>query len=264
MSSSPIALAIFDIDGVVRDVGQSYRRAIADTVEFFTQGEYRPTPVDIDGLKSEGIWNNDWRASQELIRRFSDETSASPDDDAPDYDAIVDYFQGRYRGQGQDPTQWDGYITKEPLLMSAAYLSALSESGMPYGFFSGATRGSAEYILKLRLGLQAPVLVAMEDAPSKPDPRGLYQTIQLLEQSAPAQLPVLYVGDTVADMATIQAARQDFPERHWLGIGVLPPHVQGDAAYQARYEEQLHQAGAAMVVTQVEQLTRQAILPLLS
>ena len=37
------AIVVFDIDGVVRDVGGSYRRAICDTVEKFTEGLYRPT-----------------------------------------------------------------------------------------------------------------------------------------------------------------------------------------------------------------------------
>jgi HAD superfamily phosphatase len=41
------AMVIFDIDGVIRDVGNSYRRALADTVEHFTQGEYRPSQADI-------------------------------------------------------------------------------------------------------------------------------------------------------------------------------------------------------------------------
>ena len=62
------AIVVFDIDGVIRDVGGSYRRAIADTVEQFTSS-YRPSITDIDDLKSEGIWNNDWDASLELIRR---------------------------------------------------------------------------------------------------------------------------------------------------------------------------------------------------
>jgi HAD superfamily phosphatase len=68
-SLSNVAL-VFDIDGVIRDVAGSYRRALADTVEHFTAGNYRPTPEDIDLLKSEGIWNNDWEASQELIQRY--------------------------------------------------------------------------------------------------------------------------------------------------------------------------------------------------
>src|ERR671932_1174589 len=64
------AIVVFDIDGVVRDVAGSYRRAIADTVEHFTDGVYRPSGLEIDQLKSEGIWNNDWEASRELVYRY--------------------------------------------------------------------------------------------------------------------------------------------------------------------------------------------------
>ncbi|MEO0867885.1 MAG: TIGR01548 family HAD-type hydrolase [Cyanobacteria bacterium J06642_11] len=249
---TPIALAIFDIDGVVRDVSGSYRRAIADTVEHFTQGDYRPTPTDLDRLKSEGIWNNDWKASQELVKRHSQSTGNLY---GTDYDAIVDYFQGRYRGIGDDPNQWTGYITQEPVLMSAQYLTTLEQGGVPTAFFSGATHGSANYILQQRIGLNDPILVAMEDAPSKPDPAGLYMTVERLESSVPPGLPVFYAGDTVADMATVEAAQADFPGRLWLGVGVLPPHVQADNNYQAKYAETLKKAGATLVISHVEQLT---------
>ncbi|MBT9314991.1 TIGR01548 family HAD-type hydrolase [Leptothoe spongobia] len=258
--SMPIALAIFDIDGVVRDVSGSYRRAIADTVEHFTQGHYRPTPTDIDQLKSEGIWNNDWKASQELIHRHgqvSDRTYNT------DYKAIITYFQERYRGTGDDPKQWTGYITQEPVLMSAQYLAKLAHEGIPSAFFSGATRGSANYILQQRIGLSDPILIAMADAPSKPDPTGLYMTIKQLEATVPSGLPVLYAGDTVADMATIKAAQTHCPERLWLGVGVLPPHVQADVIYRDRYSKTLQEAGADLVLNHVEQLTPEKIQALI-
>ncbi|NEQ54783.1 MAG: TIGR01548 family HAD-type hydrolase [Leptolyngbya sp. SIO3F4] len=258
--STPIALAIFDIDGVVRDVSGSYRRAIADTVEHFTQGNYRPTPTDIDQLKSEGIWNNDWQASQELVNRHS---KASGNTFNTDYDAIVTYFQERYRGTGEDPSQWTGYITQEPVLMSAHYLASLAQAGIPSAFFSGATRGSANYILQQRIGLTNPILIAMNDAPSKPDPTGLYMTIQQLETTVTPGLPVLYVGDTVADMATVQAAQAQFPKRLWLSIGVLPPHVQTDQTYQERYSKTLQDTGADLVISHIEQLTSKKIQELI-
>lgn len=258
--SHSIAFAIFDIDGVVRDVSGSYRRAIADTVEHFTQGHYRPTPTDIDQLKSEGIWNNDWKASQELIQRHG---QSSGNTHTTDYDTIVTYFQERYRGIGDDPDQWTGYITQEPVLMKAQYLDKLTKAGIPTAFFSGATRGSANYILKQRMGLTNPILIAMADAPSKPDPTGLYMTIEQMEATGSSGLPVLYVGDTVADMATIKAAQTEFPKRLWLGVGVLPPHVQTDPAYQARYSETLENAGADLVIPHVEQLTAEKIQTLI-
>ncbi|NCU77304.1 MAG: TIGR01548 family HAD-type hydrolase, partial [Synechococcaceae bacterium WB7_1C_051] len=61
------ALLLFDIDGVIRDVGGSYRKALAETVHHYSG--WRPEPHCIDALKSEGAWNNDWDASLELLRR---------------------------------------------------------------------------------------------------------------------------------------------------------------------------------------------------
>ncbi|MEN8445566.1 MAG: TIGR01548 family HAD-type hydrolase, partial [Cyanobacteria bacterium J06555_13] len=166
---TPIAIAVFDIDGVVRDVGGSYRRAISDTVEHYTEGRYRPTVEDIDQLKSEGIWNNDWKASEVMIHRYCE--SQQRPKPAATYEEIIDFFQKRYRGPDtEDPDQWTGYISSEPLLLDHAYLQALATSGVPYAFFSGATQGSANFVLQRRIGLSSPILVAMEDAPSKPDP----------------------------------------------------------------------------------------------
>ncbi len=256
------AIVVFDIDGVVRDVSGSYRRTIMDTVEHFTNGAARPSSEDIDALKSEGIWNNDWEASQELIRRYFQTQGQSQ---LPcSYEEIVAFFQGRYRGP--DPQHWTGYICDEPLLMSAAYTQQLTQAGIDWGFFSGATRASANYVLQKRLGLPSPLLIAMEDAPGKPDPTGLFQAVQHLESQTLENepTPVLYVGDTVADMQTIAKARHLQPDRLWIAVGVLPPHVQSTLARSEAYAATLEQAGASIVLPQVEQLTPAQIQQLVS
>lgn len=96
--STPIAIAIFDIDGVVRDVAGSYRRAIADTVEHFTQNQYRPTPDDIDTLKTEGCWNNDWEASRELIQRFF-QTQGQAIHPPVEFQTLIDFFNLNIAGR---------------------------------------------------------------------------------------------------------------------------------------------------------------------
>ena len=254
------AIVVFDIDGVIRDVSGSYRRALADTVEHFSQGSYRPSPWEIDTLKSEGIWNNDWEASQELLYRYFEAQGRSRDATAANaiqlhYDELVAFFQSRYRGS--DPTHWTGYICQEPLLLQPTYLEQLTEASIQWGFFSGATTGSARYVLEQRLGLRSPVLVAMEDAPGKPDPTGLFQTVQLL--SGADSTSVLYVGDTVADMRTIAKARQRQPDRRWIAVGVLPPHVQDTEAHKQAYTATLLQSGAQVVYGNVQELTVEAI-----
>ncbi len=245
------AIVIFDIDGVIRDVGNSYRRAISDTVEYFTNNAWRPTLEDIDALKSEGIWNNDWKVSEELVYRYFESQGQSRKQLNLDYDRIVDFFQQRYRGQ--NPELFDGYIATEPLLVSSSYLQQLSENEVGWGFFSGATRVSAEYILKQRLGLKNPILVAMEDAPGKPEPTGLFATIAQLSENPGC--PLFYLGDTVADMLTIQRAREIKPEANWIAVGILPPHLQSSTAKQTSYAEKLKTAGAAIVLNNVTELS---------
>jgi HAD superfamily phosphatase len=256
--STPVAVAIFDIDGVVRDVAGSYRRAIADTVEHFTQNQYRPTPEDIDTLKTEGCWNNDWEASRELIQRFF-QTQSQPVELSVDFQSIIDFFQSKYRGEN-----FSGYIQSEPLLMSGSYLNDLSQGGVHWGFFSGATRGSAGYVLEQRLGLEQPILVAMEDAPGKPDPTGLFQTLEKIAArhhldwnlSVGLEIPIVYVGDTVADMQTILEAQQIYPQQQWCAIGVLPPHVQN----RQQYAQHLSDRGALKVLDNVLDLTAEFIV----
>lgn len=246
------ACVIFDIDGVVRDVGGSYRRALADTVEKYTGQAYRPTAADIDRLKAEGCWNNDWEGSQELVYRYFEAQGKIRADVAFDYAELVAFFQSRYRGEN-----WDGYVASEPLLMQAAYFETLRAGGVAWGFFSGATRDSAEYVLLRRLDLADPVLVAMEDAPGKPDPTGLFASLAQLtaREGVTELLPTIYAGDTVADMYAVARAREQQPERRWIGAGILPPHVRANPEYARAYGQQLHEAGAQAVYASAEELT---------
>lgn len=257
------AIAVFDIDGVIRDVSGSYRRALADTVEQFTAGAYRPTPEDIDTLKGEGRWNNDWEASQELVYRYFEGRGQARSQVSLDYDRLIDFFQRQYRGPVlEDPSQWTGYIAQEPVLVKAAYFEQLTVAEIGWGFFSGATRGSATYILERRVGLQNPLLVAMEDAPGKPDPTGLFQVVEQLLPSGES-IPVLYAGDTVADMQTVQQAQLQHPETAWLGVGILPPHVAAAGEIYAKdYAERLVEAGAIVVLPSINDLTPTRIMEL--
>jgi HAD superfamily phosphatase len=244
------SIFVFDIDGVIRDVSGSYRRALADTVEHFTNAAYRPTSEEIDELKAEGIWNNDWEASQELIKRYS---QGLGQEIKVSYAAIVEFFQERYRGRNSD---WsDGYIASEPLIATTEYFRELTIAKIAWGFFSGATRASAGYVLQ-RLAIDAPVLIAMEDAAGKPDPTGLLLAVKQIElrQDISAGL-VVYVGDTVADMLTVLKARTYDPSYKYLAVGVIPPHVSEDL--RDRYAALLTENGADIVLNNVLELTPQ-------
>ncbi len=240
---------ILDIDGVIRDCSDSYHRALADTVEHFTNSSFRPTNDEIDLLKTEGVWNNDWEASLELIKRQHLHTK---DFKIPEYAAIVEFFQNRYWGEAEIPT---GYVCHEPLIANLEFFHTLTASAIAWGFFSGATRRSATHVLN-RLGINNDDinLVAMEDGPGKPDPTGLWQALANLDSRAIA----IYAGDTVADMLTVVNARKAYPDHKFIAVGLLPPHVHNQNP--AAYAQVLRSHGADLVLNSVLELTPAAIV----
>ena len=170
-----------------------------------------------------------------------------------DYAAIVAFFQSRYRGEWVNGA-WTGYLAGEPLLCDRAYFDGLTLAGVRWGFFSGATTVSARFVLEHRIGLSSPQLVAMDDAPGKPDPTGLFTLMSRL--GTPPEDSVVYVGDTVADMQTIVRSRLQDKGRSFFAVGSLPPHIEnGDLAVRHAYEEALRSAGADWVVDSVIEVT---------
>lgn len=258
---SPRAVLLFDIDGVIRDVGGSYRRAIVETVHHFS-GQ-RPDAGAIDSLKSEGCWNNDWEASLELLRR----SGHTP---LPTFEALVEVFGSFYFGGDPegDSALWQGFIGSEPLLVEAEFFAALTRANVAWGFVSGAEPPSCRYVLETRLGLVAPPLIAMGQAPDKPDPTGL---LRLAGQLRGADMdgagpPIAYLGDTVADVLTVQQARQICPDVRFLSLAVAPPHLHGPQALERRtaYEARLIEAGADVVLPNTQALEPEALVGWLS
>ena len=163
------------------------------------------------------------------------------------------FFQSKYRGERVDGA-WTGYLAEEPLLVDRHYFEDLTSAGIKWGFFSGATTVSARFVLEGRVGLTSPPLVAMEDAPGKPNPAGLFMVMQALD--AAIDETVVYVGDTVADMATIVRARAQDSGRSFLAVGSLPPHmVTGEPSVRLAYEASLRSAGADAIVSSVREIT---------
>ena len=242
---------------MVRDVAGSYRRALSETVQHY--GGWRPEPASIDALKGEGRWNNDWEASLELLRRGDH----SP---LPAFDALVAVFSAFYFGgdPGADPASWRGFIGSEPLLVGPAFFEALSDQTIAWGFVSGAEPPSARYVLQQRLGLANPPLIAMGDAPDKPDPTGLLRLAGALAGCplGPEAPPIAYLGDTVADVMTVQRARQAQPRQRWLSLAVAPPHLHGAEQQEARqaYEQGLLDAGADRLLSHTASLTPALLL----
>ena len=263
-TNSARGVLLFDIDGVIRDVAGSYRRALQSTVEYYSN--WRPDPGCIDSLKAEGCWNNDWDASLELLRRH--QAQQAPEQALPTRHELVTVFSRFYFGSDPEanPNLWDGFICDEPLLVSQDFFHELSRHGLAWGFVSGAEPPSARFLLSTRLGLDNPPLIAMGEAPDKPDPTGFLRlAAALLNQPFSADAPVVaYLGDTVADVHTVVQARALWPQQRFVSLAVVPPHLQAPDQQQARmsYEEGLRNAGADRILrTTNEALQWAATLP---
>jgi len=257
---SPLGIVVFDIDGVIRDVTGSHFRAMSDRVEYFTEGYCRPTQENIDNLLAEGNWNNDYQASQELIFRYYESQGKSRDKVVFDYQSLVNFFEQRYWGNNLSNNF--GYIDEELLLVKRSYFDQLNQAGILWGFFTGATRHSANYVLEKRLGLTVPALFTVEDGPGKPEPIGLLEVVRQLEilNRIEKPLPVIFAGDTVADQETINRAKKLDLNRNWIGVGILPPHVQKVHEKTQSYKETLIQAGAKEIFLSIEDLNLERIL----
>ncbi len=252
-------IVLFDIDGVIRDVSNSYRLALKETVNTFCN--WRPSSKDIDDLKSEGNWNNDWDASHELIKRHVNVNGLSTK--IPSKKDLINCFSEFYFGgnPNSSPVNWKGFIKNEPLLVKKDFFEELTSLNFKWGFVSGAEPQSAKFVLETRLRLEQPPLIAMGDAPDKPDPSGLLQlTKELLltplgESITP---PVAYVGDTIADIKTIVLARKKVPNQKFISIGVIPPHINLNKEQSAKnkYRQQLKDGGADEVFFETTEIIK--------
>ena len=248
-----IGVILFDIDGVIRDVTNSYRLSVQKTVLKFCQWE--PSTYDIDELKNEGIWNNDWDLTLELIKRFikNNKLSLEP----PSRDQVINNFENLYFGcnPNEDHIKWSGFIKNEELLVDKNFFDFLTLNKIKWGFVSGAEQASAKFILENRLNLYNPPLIAMNDAPDKPNPEGFLKLAnKLVEQDFDCNCPpVVYVGDTIADIQTIINARAVYPSQRFISIGVTPPHLKSakNIQQQSKYESKLKAAGADFIISSV-------------
>ena len=189
-------ILIFDMDGVLADVTESYRETIARTVAHFTGAEI--APERIQDYKNRGGFNDDWKLSHHII--------AGAGVDAP-FNEVVEHFQKLFLGNGAD-----GLILRERWVARPGMLEKLNER-FRFAIFTGRPKAEVE----LTLNRFAPKLVfdpiiGMFDVVNhKPAPDGL---VEIRHASGGSKL--YYIGDTPDDARCARAAGVPF-------IGVAAP-----------------------------------------
>ncbi len=189
-------LLVFDMDGVLVDVTESYRETIARTVEHFTGA--KPSNEQIQDFKNEGGWNNDWELSHHMATRGGAAVA---------FDAVVEYFQSIYLGDGSG-----GLMSRERWVAQPGKLEKLAET-FHFAVFTGRTKEEAQLTLdRFAQGLVFDPVVGMYDVERhKPDPEGLLHVTAKYPGAASS-----YIGDTVDDARAAKAAGVPF-------IGIAAP-----------------------------------------
>ena len=184
--SSSSQMLVFDMDGVLVEVSESYRETLVHTVKHFTGTTI--TRDSIQEYKNQGGWNNDWLLSQKICRDLGVEIP---------YEAIVEYFNYLFLDQGM--------IHRERWLPRDGLLDRLAEK-FEFAIFTGRTTQEAEITLE-REGLRDRfLLVTANDVEcEKPAPDGLLKIAALRPSKK-----LLYIGDTVDDARCAKRARVPF------------------------------------------------------
>ncbi len=213
---------IFDMDGVLVDVSQSYRLAIEKTVNYFLDkysNKIRALQEDIEALKELPGYNNDWDLSYSLIELFTDgiprknfAQKAKGIDiklrESDKYQKIKDVFQSYYLGERLfsscynrlPPVKYPvGLIDNEPSLLKFSLWKKLSRK-YRLGVATGRPRFEALYALKnlqyLPDYIQETSVIALEDVlREKPNPEPLLTAKKRMQVQNP-----IYVGDSINDV----------------------------------------------------------------
>lgn len=222
-------MIVFDMDGVLVDVTESYRQTIVETVKHFSNQVI--SRDSIQDYKNQGGWNNDWALSQKILADLGV---------AVDYETIVEEFQKIFFGENND-----GLINRELWLDKTNTLERLSAS-WSFSIFTGRLQDEAQITLD-RFAKHLtfrPVVGDDNVTQSKPHPAGLEQ----IRAGLAAKTPIFYLGDTLDDARAAAGAGIPF-----IGVG----HTR-DAGH-AKTVELMRETGAVAIIESINEL--EGVLP---
>jgi len=216
-------LVIFDMDGVLVEVGESYRETIRRTVAHFTGRTV--SNEELQNLKNQGGWNDDWALSYSLIRNSGI---------AVGFDTVVNQFQAIFRGVDGQP----GLIERERWNAKPGLFERLRQRHR-LAIFTGRLREEAHVTLNRFAPDVFEMVVGTDDVKAgKPDPEGILKI-----RAAIPHTRVFYLGDTVDDARSARAAKVPF-----IGILGLETPCREDSVAA------LKDNGAAVVLTSINEM----------
>jgi HAD superfamily hydrolase (TIGR01548 family) len=187
-------LIVFDMDGVLVEVTESYRATIQAVVKHFTG--YEPTRPEIQDWKNRGGWNDDWLLSHAMVKEQGGTST---------YDQVVDYFQKLFLGENNDGQSEEAMITREEWIAKDGLFDRLAATHT-LAVFTGRLNSEAHITLNRFLpNVFAPVVGSDNVATPKPSPEGLIKIRNTTEHGK-----CWYIGDTVDDARASKAAGVPF------------------------------------------------------
>ena len=183
-------ILIFDVDGVLVDVRETYWRSGLQTIHHLT-GK-KPTWAEFYEWKRQPGNNDDWM----MVSRWATALGVPTT-----YEEAREAFQPFYWGRDGEP----GNVRKEKLLVTPKIIEKW-RGARELNLFTGRTRQEFAYTFeKWPAARSFRTVITMDDAKKKPNPEGLRL---ILAGRNPKT--ALYVGDNVDDALAAKAARVPF------------------------------------------------------
>jgi len=183
-------ILIFDVDGVLVDVRETYWRSGLQTIQSLT-GK-KPTWAEFYEWKRQPGNNDDWM----MVSRWATALGVPTT-----YDEAREAFQPFYWGRDGKP----GNVAKEKLVVSPKLIENWGRT-RELNLFTGRTRQEFAYTFEKWPGARSfRTVITMDDAKKKPNPEGLRLILAGRDPKT-----ALYVGDNVDDALAAKAARVPF------------------------------------------------------
>ncbi len=193
-------MLIFDMDGVIFDVRNSYTSAIRETFKHFAKKEI--SLDEVIKVKSKSGMNCDWDATKYLLESQGINV---------DIEDIINVFQNLFYNPNDKSKSY--LIDKEELLINKKSFEKLSEK-YDLVIFSGRLKDEVLYSLKkYDIDKYFYYFITSDDLPKnmlKPHPKGVLEILEHCPHKS-----IKYIGDSIDDIIAGNSANVEM-------IGVIP------------------------------------------